>query len=120
MKLEVINPITGKGIDGRKFKGKSNAKAVLDSESNYIEIGVIARNDAGEAVKDATVTVTATDATQNKTMAGTGTLATIHEGEIKKVVPYYHYHYEFNQPGKHEILFECEKTQEKVKLDVEA
>ncbi len=111
--IKVISPINGKGL-GRKYVAN---KEIVD-ESNYIELGLIVRNDAGESMKDAKAVIEATDEDQNKTLIGTGNVTKIYNGEIPESVYYYLFHYEFKNAGQHTITFTANGMTEVITLDV--
>ena len=102
MKFEIINPIDNKGL-GREYVAAPEVK----DESNYIELGLLLINEAGEFEKSATVEVNTSDAAQDRTLAGTGNVTKIYTDGNKKQVPYYHFHYEFKTAGDHTITFKC-------------
>lgn len=112
--IEIINPIPGKG-QGRQYVSKTSEEL---TEQNYIELGALIRNENGNPIKDATVTITATEESQNKIITATGNVTNIFVNGQKQQVPYYHYHYEFNNPGHHTITFTCDELQSVVELDV--
>ncbi len=112
--LEIIGPIKGKGL-GRKYIASDK---VVD-ESNYIELGIIVRNAEDKILTDVTCVITATDATQNKTINSTGNVTPIYKNGIKKVVHYYPFSYEFKTPGKHVITFVCDGITKEITLEVE-
>lgn len=80
--------------------------SIAQDENNYIDFGVIVRDDNGNPVKDAVVQVRVTDASQNKTLNGTGDIVNIYPNGVKTQVPYYHFRYEFRTAGRHEVAFE--------------
>ncbi len=80
--------------------------SVAQSEDNYVDLGLIVRGDDGQPLKDAIVQVRATEASQNKTINGTGDIMNIYPNGVKTQVPYYHFRYEFRTAGRHEIAFE--------------
>lgn len=114
IELEIINPISGKGFEEAK---EYLARPEVVDELNYIELGLIVRVDRTE-VKDKSVEIKATDATQNKSFTGTGNLATIYLDGLKKIVSYYPFRYEFKTEGEHVIDFLCEEITEKLTLNV--
>ena len=109
--ITVISPIRGKGLE-RTYLSRSNIK----DEFNYIELGLIVRNDAGKPVDNTTVTVTATDSSQNKTINGTGDVTPIYEDGVKIKMPYYHFSYQFKMPGEHIITFTADGLTQVVNL----
>ena len=111
--IEIINPIAGKGL-GRQYKSQPE---VID-ESNYIELGLIVRNDNGMPIKDAVVTITATDTTQNKAYNGTGNVYPKYENNVRMIIPYYRFHYEFKTAGEHTITFSANGLTDSVILTV--
>jgi len=111
--IEIISPIGGKGL-GRTYQ----ASPEIVDELNYIEIGAIIRNEDGVVVKDATVVVEATDASQNKELVGTGDLTPIYPNGKKTFVSYYPFHYEFKTSGDHTITFTTNGVSEEVTVTV--
>ncbi len=115
--LEIINPINGKGANKVHTAYRPDQKEA-DDEENYVVLGCIVRDANGNARKDAVVTITATDQSQNKTLNGTGDIKKIYEGEAKKTVHFYPFEYHFKTKGKHTITFTCEGVTASVDLDV--
>lgn len=116
MKIEIINPINGKGLNKKHI-----ASDIIEDDSNYIEIGAVVRDDNNETVKDVVVSVETSDETQNKTMTGTGNVYPIRTDNKRIITPYYPFHYEFREKGKHTITFKIVNTniKESVKITVE-
>lgn len=118
--LTIFNPIATKGIGKRLdpvtgIEVGYRASAEVIDESNYVYIGAILRDASNNNIKTATVTVTATDASQNKTIVGTGTLGYIYVGEttattdpVKTPVYYYPFTYNFKTAGQHTITFSAD------------
>ena len=111
--LTIISPIPGKGL-GREYIAGSQ----VIGEENYIELGLIVKDDAGNPIKDIIVEIEATDSTQNKTLNGTGTVKKIYDGEVPTLTPYYPFHYEFKTAGDHVITFKADGLIESVTLQV--
>ena len=82
--IEIISPIAGKGL-GRTY----TAQPEIIDESNYIEIGIVARTNDGLVHSDLVVTITATDESQNKILNGTGITTKIYKNGIPETVLYY-------------------------------
>lgn len=117
--IEIIDPILGKGRAKKHELTKPNPADKHDLENYYIELACIVRVD-GVAVKDKTVSISSNrDASQNKTLVGTGDVHPIFENEVRLIVPIYSYHYEFNHPGTHKILFVCEGVVSQINVDVQ-
>lgn len=109
--LELFDPIPAKGR-GRHYVASPE---VVD-ESNYIEIGLIVKDENGNILKDKTVEVHCTDATQDKSLNETGNFS-------PRINPpnggsYYPFHYEFRTEGQHIISFTCEGESLDLTLDV--
>lgn len=109
--LEIFSPIPSKGL-GREYKASPE---VVD-ESNYIELGLIVRDENGNILKDRTVEVEATDSTQDKTINESGNYS-------PRINPpaggnFYPFHYEFRTSGNHLISFTCDGVTENVSLSV--
>lgn len=113
--IKIISPIPVKGL-GRSY----TAQPQVVDESNYIDIGILVKNDDGSVNKDATVTITATDESQNKTLKGTGNLYTYYVDGNKRQDYYYPFHYEFRSVGDHTITFSANGMTESVTLTVTA
>lgn len=117
--IEIISPIGGKGLGREPYK---SANPIVD-ESNYIEIGVIVYDDAGNPTENSQVTVTATDGSQSKVIDGTGTFWGKPLGDVYTKFPkgvfYYPFHYEFHQGGKHTITFTALGASAAVTIDVQ-
>jgi len=111
--IEIINPIPGKGA-GRTY----TAQPQIIDESNYVELGLVVRDDAGEPIKNVVVTITATDETQNKTLNNTGNVYPRYENEVRIMTPFYPFHYEFKTVGDHTITFTANGMTESVTLTV--
>jgi len=111
--ITIISPIRGKGLD-RTYLSRNEIK----DEANYIELGLVVRDDAGEPVNNVSVVITATDDSQNKTLASTGNVTPIYEDGVKIKTSYYPFRYEFKTIGVHTITFVAEGLTEKVELDV--
>ncbi len=120
--IAIISPIAGKGIGPRMdFNGTDVgyvASSTVENESNYIVLGLIVYDDAGENTRTAVVTVTATDASQNKTMNGTGNQKTMYYDGIAKVMWFYPFSYDFRFAGQHTITFSANGMTESVTLTV--
>ena len=112
--LQIIDPIPGKGR-GRQYIANLNG---IENESNYIELGLVLRNDDGKPVNNLQVTITATDSTQNKTLNSTGNVKKIYKDGVPELVHYYPFHYEFKTAGTHTITFSANDMQEVVVLEV--
>lgn len=109
--LEPFEPIPGKGL-GREYK----ASPEVQDESNYIEIGVIVRDENGNILKDKLVTVSATDINQCKIINGSGNYS-------PRINPpaggnYYPFHYEFYVSGRHRISFICDDAILDISIEV--
>lgn len=106
--MEIMSPMPPKGL-GRLYKA---APEMVD-ESNYVELGGVLRDGNGNIVDTEEVSVTATDSSQNKTMAGTGNYSPVINGS------YYPFHYEFHTSGEHIITFTGHGVSASVTVNVE-
>lgn len=97
-RIDIISPFPGKGL-GRTYK----AAPQISDESNYIELGAVVYDAAGDPTNQPTVTIAATDSSQNKTLVQTGDVTPIYVNGEKRVVPVYAFHYEFHTAGAHVI-----------------
>jgi len=111
--LKIISPIPSKGL-GRTYV----ASPEVINDSNYIELGLVVRNNNGESIKNVLVVIESTDASQNKNLEGTGNITTIYNNGIPETVYYYPYHYEFKTSGVHEITFKSNGMIEMVSVNV--
>ena len=124
--IQIISPIQGKGLGSRidQTTGKDVGFRVsptypeLQDETNYIELGLVCRDDDGKVDKDATVEVVATDGTQNKTMNGTGSITKVYKNDVPEQIYYYPFHYEFKTAGLHTITFTCNGLSESADIQV--
>ena len=108
-KLQIISPMSNKGL-GREYVASES----VQNEYNYIEIGLVVYDSAGEPDRNTEVIVEVTDQTQNKTMSSTGTVGRIYENGVKKEVFYYPFTYEFKTAGEHTITFKANGMTESV------
>ena len=113
--IEIFNPIPGKG----KNKAHAHNPKGLEDEEDYVELGLIVRDEQGEAVRDRLVTVAATDSAQNKTMDGTGAYRRVFRNGKRPHTPFYPFHYEFKSEGKHTVTFTCEGVSASVELQAD-
>jgi len=97
-KIEIKNPLPGKGL-GRTLKWR----ATPIDELNEINIGAVVTNPDGSINTTATVEITATDASQNKTLQGTGNVSTF--GDPNNPKGYYPFDYYIKESGLHKITF---------------
>lgn len=105
--LEIISPINGKGLN-REY----TAQDPIVDESNYIELGLVVRGDDGKDVNTLEVVITATDASQNKTLTSTGNVKKIYDSNgVGTITHYYPYHYEFKTAEDHTITFSVPSLQ---------
>lgn len=114
--ITIISPINGKGL-GRTYLSRPE----IEDEANYIELGLVVRDDAGELTNGVEVVITCTpDSTQNKKMFNTGNVTKIFEKSNKIFeVYYYPFRYEIKTPGEHTIKFESEGLTEIIKISAE-
>lgn len=106
--LELFAPMAGNWIKDRQYLAEPQQNLV--DEYNYVELGLIVRNEAGEALKDVVVSVHTTDPEQNKEINGTGDVRKIYKDGNPTLTPYYAFTYTFKTVGKHEIIFETNGT----------
>ncbi len=124
--IEIFSPTPGKGL-GRQYKANNyqiNPDGTLaqgsatPDDSNSIVLGLIARNDNGDAVIKYDVTIEATDPPNpdcfscRRFIKGTGTDQTgigavtkIYKDGVPETVSYYPFLYEFKTSGQHTITF---------------
>lgn len=128
--IEIVSPISLKGLGREYFAISEEAATHLANndpgswidESNYIYLGAVIRDANNEEIlKTPTVTVTATDAAQNKTLVGTGNYSPMLWKENKTYFAgyYYPFNYEFYTPGTHTITFSSNGATASVSLQVE-
>lgn len=99
-RIEIISPIPTKGI-GRQHI----ASPTVEGEENYVVLGAIVYDANGNVDKSAVVTISATDASQNKVENGAGDMVTIYTDGVKSQVLGYVYSYEFQTPEDHTVTF---------------
>lgn len=140
--LEIINPLNGKGLGPKPdsygtdrgyvaydWDYLNSTPSIADNErpkgftfpdeSNIINIGLVCRDEKGNPVNKAVVTVEATDSTQNKTIHGTGNVTKIRNAEGEESsVHYYPFNYQFKTAGEHTITFTCNGISESVTVTV--
>jgi hypothetical protein len=88
------------------------------TESNYINLKFVVRNDDGVSVRNAEAVISATDNSQNKTVNGTGNLGKIFkEDGSEESVYYYPFQYKFRQGGDHNITFQANGMIKHVKIE---
>lgn len=130
--LEIINPADGKGL-GRNYVAYNwdefNKPGIADNErpagftfpteENYIYIGVVCKDESGSPIRNAQVVIEATDATQNKTLDGTGATVKVMDsiGQESRV-SFYPFNYQFKTAGDHTINFTCNGVTESVTVTV--
>ena len=114
--LEIISPIPGKGLESaREYFSRPEIK----DEANYIELGLVVRNEQGTAVNNVVVTAGSNqDETQNREMEGTGNVYNVFISNKKYKIPYYPLHYEFKSTGTHHITFTVGDQTVAVDIDV--
>lgn len=118
MTIELVNPpSSGKTYTAYDWDAYNNSNVpdserpkdfVFPSNANSINIGAIVRDSNGNALNNVVVAITATDATQNKTLNSTGNVTPTYPGGVKKFVPYYPFSYLFKTSGEHTITFTVE------------
>ena len=99
-RIDIISPMAGKGLN-REYVHSDEIK----DESNYMVIGAVVYDDNGNPTAIPTVTITATDDTQDATQVGTGDVTTIWPDGNRTQVPVYTYSYQFKMAGDHTITF---------------
>jgi hypothetical protein len=104
--ITVVSPIPGKGM-GREYV----ASPEIIDESNYVELGAVLKDGQGNELDMSLMTITATDASQNKSLQGTGNYNV-------RVGKYYPFHYEFHSAGHHVVTFTAEGVSVSVEFDV--
>lgn len=112
--LEIINPIPGKGLDRQYL-----ARPEIKDEANYIELGLVVRNEQGNYLNNVTVLAESDrDQTQNQEMVGTGNVYNVFINNKKYKNPYYPFHYEFKSTGMHHITFSIGEQSVTVDINV--
>lgn len=116
--IDIVSPISTKGL-GREYKSydwnafdsvniPDNERPVgfvFPDESNYIDIAAVLYNSDGTTNHTDTITVTATDSSQNKIVKGTGNISKITINGQKQQLYLYPFAYKFNFSGQHIITF---------------
>lgn len=95
-----IYPIQRNGL-GKEYK--ANPEPI--EKDNFIVLGAVVYDANGNVDRDAVVTITTSDVTQNKVKNGTGDVITIYPNEEKLEVLGYKFNYDFKTPGDHTITF---------------
>lgn len=95
-----IYPIQRNGLS-KEYK----ASPEPTEKENFIVLGAIVYDVNGNVDRDAVVTITTSDATQDKVKNGTGDVITIYPNEEKLQVLGYKFNYDFKTPGDHTITF---------------
>ena len=114
-RIDVINPIAGKGVrPGISTKGDMDERG---NPSNEVVVGAVVYGDDGQPTDSATVTVAPTDAGQGKTIVGTGDVTPIYVNGERRLVPVYMFTYEVKASGPNEIAFSALGTSGKVGFD---
>ena len=86
-------------------------------EENYANLKLLVSDDTGKYVRNAVVTITATDEQQDFTINGTGGVTNIYDENGKKsVVPSYEFDYYFMSAGEHTITFAVNDVKESITL----
>lgn len=114
--IDVISPYPGKGLG--KAHSISPAFDQSGNPKNEMDIGAVLYGDDGDATGHPSMTVTATDASQNTVIDGTGVITPIHVDGQKRVVPVYTFHYEFKAAGEHVITFSANGVSKSVTVQV--
>ena len=104
-RIDIISPTPKSGLGRKHTTSPELDEGGKGNPMNEMNIGAILYGDDGEAIRNAVMTITATDASQNKTIDGTGNVTPIYPNGQKNVVPFYSFHYEFKTVGEHTITF---------------
>lgn len=110
--MEIISPMPAHGL-GRHYVANDYAynpdgslkQGTEPKDENSIDIGVVVYDQNGQPQQDITITITATDKGQNKTLSGTGNVTKIYPNGEPQTVHYYPFHYDFRSVGDHTITF---------------
>ena len=114
-RIDVINPIAGKGVrQGISTKGDMDERG---NPSNEVVVGAVVYGADGQPTDSATVTVAPTDAEQGKTIVGTGDITPIYVNGERRLVPVYMFTYEVKASGPNEIAFSALGASGKVSFD---
>ncbi len=122
--IEFINIIPSKGVNK-----EHRAANKIKNEDNYIDVGLVVRDDSGNCIADADLTIEVTRGqkiTDQITLKGTGNIIPLVEKGVphylnpKKIkTPYYPFHYEFKQSGKHLFTFRSLGAETSIELIVQ-
>jgi len=110
----VKSPLPGKGKLDRKYQ----ARATPLDEINEIYLGAVLVRPDGSVENEADMEITATDASQNKTLEGTGNVSSF--GDPNNPKHYYPFRYEFHTTGEHTITFKALGVETSVTINVES
>lgn len=114
-RIDVINPIAGKGVrPDISTKGDYDERG---NPENEVVVGAVVYGSDGQPTDSATVTVAPTDASQGKTIIGTGDITPIYVNGERRLVPVYMFTYEVKASGPNEIAFSALGATGKVGFD---
>lgn len=107
-----IHPIQRNGLS-KEYK----ANPEPTEKENFIVLGAVVYDANGNVDRDAVVTITTSDATQNKVKNGTGDVVTIYPKDEKLQVLGYKFNYDFKTPGNHTITFSANGLSKEVTIN---
>mgnify|MGYP001578363813 CR=1 FL=1 len=114
-RIDIVSPIPGKGL-GRTYKHADE----VSGEENYIVIGAVVYDVAGNPTRSSTMAVTIENQQGKKNLAleGTGDVMNVYVGDQKRQVPVYSVTYEFKTEGTHIFTFAANGLTQSVSLAV--
>lgn len=115
-RIEIVNPIGGKGSN--VHHSTSEAFDERGNPKNEMDIGAVLYGADGALVGDATMTITATDASQDKTIVGTGDVYPKFENGNRTLAPVYMFHYVFKTVGDHVITFSANGVSQSITVTI--
>ena len=118
-RIDVISPTPGNGLNRKHTTSPELDNDGKGNPMNEMVIAAVLYGDDGRtAIKDAIMTITATDSVQNKTMNGTGEIHPVYVDGQKTIPPIYTYYYVFKTAGDHTITFSSNGISQSVTVKV--
>ena len=99
-----IHPIQRNGLN-KEYIANPDTTDNNNFNGHFIVLGAVVYDANGNVDRDAVMTITTSDATQNKVKNGTGDVITIYPNDEKLQVLGYKFNYDFKTPGDHTITF---------------
>jgi len=116
-KIEIIDPIPGKGIEGRTITTSEEVDGIQISNEVYLGLVIFGKKNKTENTLVVQVT-SDVDETQNKVLKGTGNITKTQVNGERKEVNYYPYTYKATKSGIHTITFTTEGLTKSISFEV--